>query len=177
MDALQWMGAVRMRVQTADKNITMIHKVTPVHQLTSCDIKIFMFVIIKSIIKAFFTLNHHFWIKYEYIIHNLLLSSHIKIHPHVCLEVLWTVFAWNGLICAYFSPDADETSLSLEKQYFNQRSRILEIRLYDGFVSYKNWSKSIQMKKEAHLDIGWPEGEHIFIFGWTIPLNKLSKKY
>ncbi len=25
-DALQWMGAVRMRVQTADKNITIIHK-------------------------------------------------------------------------------------------------------------------------------------------------------
>ncbi len=32
--ALQWMGAVRMRVQTADKNITIIHT-TPVHQLTS----------------------------------------------------------------------------------------------------------------------------------------------
>ncbi len=168
MDALQWMGAVRMRVQTADKYITIIHKVTPVHQLTPCDIKIFMFVIIKSIIKAFLTLNHHFWIKYEYIIHNnasssekvhLLLSSHIKIHPHI------SAFAWNGLICAYFSPDADETSLSLEKQYFNQRSRILEIRLYDGFISYKNWSKSIQMKKEAHLDIAWPEGEQILILG------------
>ncbi len=26
MDHLQWMGAVRMRVQTADKNITIIHK-------------------------------------------------------------------------------------------------------------------------------------------------------
>ncbi len=26
MDPLQWMGAVRMRVQTADKNITIIHK-------------------------------------------------------------------------------------------------------------------------------------------------------
>ncbi len=25
MDPLQWMGAVRMRAQTADKNITMIH--------------------------------------------------------------------------------------------------------------------------------------------------------
>ncbi len=29
MDPLQWMGAVRMRVQTADKNITIIHT-TPV---------------------------------------------------------------------------------------------------------------------------------------------------
>ncbi len=32
MDPLQWMGAVRMRVQTADKNITIIHT-TPVHFL------------------------------------------------------------------------------------------------------------------------------------------------
>ncbi len=32
MDALQWMGAVRMRAQTADKNITIIRS-TPVHQL------------------------------------------------------------------------------------------------------------------------------------------------
>ncbi len=30
------MGAVRMRVQTADKNITIIHT-TPVHQLISCE--------------------------------------------------------------------------------------------------------------------------------------------
>ncbi len=34
VDALQWMGAVRLRVQTADKNITIIHT-TPVHPLTS----------------------------------------------------------------------------------------------------------------------------------------------
>ncbi len=26
MDHMQWMGAVRMRVQTADKNITLTHK-------------------------------------------------------------------------------------------------------------------------------------------------------
>ncbi len=32
MDALQWMGAVRMRVQTADKNISIIYT-TPVHQV------------------------------------------------------------------------------------------------------------------------------------------------
>ncbi len=36
MYALQWMGAVRMRVQTGDKNITIIHT-TPVHQLMSGD--------------------------------------------------------------------------------------------------------------------------------------------
>ncbi len=38
MDPLQWMGAVRMRVQTADKNITVIHT-TLVHQLMSYTVK------------------------------------------------------------------------------------------------------------------------------------------
>ncbi len=50
MDALQWMGAVRMRVQTADKNITIINT-TPVHQLTSGEDKSWN----KSIIKMFLT--------------------------------------------------------------------------------------------------------------------------
>ncbi len=44
MDPLQWMGAVRMRVQTADKNITIIHTV-----FTSCEMKS----------------CHCFWLKYE----------------------------------------------------------------------------------------------------------------
>ncbi len=35
MDALQWMGAVRMRVQTADKNITIIHTSPSVNVLWS----------------------------------------------------------------------------------------------------------------------------------------------
>ncbi len=48
MDPLQWMGAVRMRVQTADKNIT-----TPV-------------------IRMFLTSNHWFS---EYSIHNIAFSS------------------------------------------------------------------------------------------------------
>ncbi len=39
MDALQWMGAVRMRVQTADKNITIIHKLsTPLQSSPSVNI-------------------------------------------------------------------------------------------------------------------------------------------
>ncbi len=48
MDPLQWMGAVRMRVQTADKNITIIHT-TPVH--------------------------HCFWLKFESSVHNIAYSS------------------------------------------------------------------------------------------------------
>ncbi len=43
MDPLQWMGAVRMRVQTADKNITIIHT-TPVYQLIFYYVKSCVFV-------------------------------------------------------------------------------------------------------------------------------------
>ncbi len=38
MDLVLWMGAVRMRVQTSDKNITVIHT-TQIHQLISCKVK------------------------------------------------------------------------------------------------------------------------------------------
>ncbi len=68
------MGAVRMRVQTADKNITIIHT-TPVHQLMSWEDKSCVFVRNKSIIKIFLTLNHCFQLKYESIIHNNISSS------------------------------------------------------------------------------------------------------
>ncbi len=63
----QWMGAVRMRVQTADKNITIIHT-TP--QLTSSEVKSCEFVKDKSLIKEFLTLNYHFGSKHKSIIHN-----------------------------------------------------------------------------------------------------------
>ncbi len=122
MDPLQWMGAVRMRVQTADKNITVIHT-TPVHQLMSCEAKSCVFV--NKSIKTFLTSNYCFWPKYEFIIHNnfsssekvhLLLSSNIKIHPHICLELFWTVLACKRcLICADISPDSDQTTFSLEE--------------------------------------------------------------
>ncbi len=69
MDALQWMGAVRMRVQTADKNITIIHT-TASQQLMTWEVKSCVFVRNKSIIKTFLTSNHCFWPKYESIIHN-----------------------------------------------------------------------------------------------------------
>ncbi len=60
------MGAVRMRVQTADKNITIIHT-TPVHQLTSCDVTSWQVM--------FLTSNCCFWQKYESSTHNTAFSS------------------------------------------------------------------------------------------------------
>ncbi len=73
MDAVQWMGAVRMRVQTADKNITIIHT-TPVHQITSGEDKSCVFVRYKSI-KKNVSLSCYFQLKYNSIIHNNSSSS------------------------------------------------------------------------------------------------------
>ncbi len=53
MDPLQWMGAVRVKVQTADKNNTVIHT-TPVLQLMPLA-KSCVFVRNKSLIKMFLT--------------------------------------------------------------------------------------------------------------------------
>ncbi len=75
--SLQWMGAVRMRVQTADKNITIIH-MTPVHQLTSCEVKSCLFVRNKFIIKTLLTS----WIKSK----SIILLSPIKQSSHLNLE-------------------------------------------------------------------------------------------
>ncbi len=41
-----------------------------------------------------------------------------------------------------------------------------------------HFSKCVLMKEQTHLLLGWPEGEYIYIFGWTIPLNcSISKLF
>ncbi len=94
MDPLQWMGAVRMRVQAADKHITIIHT-TPVLQLTSCAVKRCVFVINNASLRL---LNFKLSILAKIWVHNtekvhLLLSTYIKIHPHICLELFWLVYS------------------------------------------------------------------------------------
>ncbi len=98
MDPLQWMGAVRMTVQTADKNGT----ITPISsssinmwsskKLHICKKQIHYWGILM--------LNCCFWPKYHSISHNvyfskkvlLLVSPRIKIYWHTCLEPVWAVF-------------------------------------------------------------------------------------
>ncbi len=58
MDPLQYMGAVRIRVQTSDKNITKTSRPS-VNEMKMC-----VFVRNKSIIKAL-ALKYHFWPKYH----------------------------------------------------------------------------------------------------------------
>ncbi len=97
MDPLQWMGAIRMRVQTADKNITTIH-------LKSSMVKICVCVFVRNvyIIKMFYNIyNIASGLKKEPIIHNnsssgekvhLLTSSDIKVQQHACSELFRIVF-------------------------------------------------------------------------------------
>ncbi len=83
--------------------------------------------------------NHHFLPKYQSIISNNASSSE-KVHPlfwnHVCL------------ICAYFCPDSDEITFSLEKailwiedSYFSRKQwfKFTDILMMD-FVSYNTTS-------------------------------------
>ncbi len=131
MDPLQWMGAVRMRVQTAVTNITIIHT-TPVLQLTSCAVKRCVFVINNASLRL---LNFKLSILAKIWVHNtekvhLLLSTNIKIHPHMCLELFWLVYSvWSVHI-----------SLLIQmRQLFHWRKCYYGLVLYPGgFVSYKH---------------------------------------
>ncbi len=92
------MGAVRMRVQTADKNITSnLHPSSLIYVLT---------------------LNHRFWPKYKAIAITMLPSVKTSI-PCCPLTSKYTyIFVFTCkqcLICAYFSHDSDKMTFSLEK--------------------------------------------------------------
>ncbi len=135
-----------------------------------------------------------------------------SMHWHLSRTVLDFLF-FPHLICAYFSPDLDKTTILLEKVilwiddlYFSLK-QWFKVKNIDGFAYYKqlfvsqdiNWwsgvdylwiltycfyqmfelfiltspihwwasdaflhfSKTVLMKKQTHLHIGWPGGEYI----------------
>ncbi len=99
MDPLQWMGAVRMRVQTADKNITIIHT-TLVHQLISCEAKSYVFKLFSLGNSAWSVHFSHLiqtrdfslekavlWIKYRYI---LAKSNDLKLKNVILMDLFIT---------------------------------------------------------------------------------------
>ncbi len=59
MDPLQWMGAVRIRVQTAD-NHNNPQVTTPVHQLTPCEAKRCVFALDLCIFLSWFRQDNFF---------------------------------------------------------------------------------------------------------------------
>ncbi len=101
MDPLEWMAAIRMRVHTADKNISIIHTTT-VHQLTSWEVKSCIFAMNKSI-KIFESIIFFFYSdkvalsesgeKYAQIKHRL--KSNTVLNKYFTLqEVNWTRDMW-----------------------------------------------------------------------------------
>ncbi len=125
------MGAARIRIQTADKNISIIHT-TAVHQSTSCEEKNCMFVRINP-----GTLNHCFCPSPSFPpvkkVHLLLSLTFTDIFVSACKRCL---------ICAYFSPDSDETTFSLEKVLLLYKTQIDAnnslILNYFFMISYKH---------------------------------------
>ncbi len=90
MDPLQWMGAVRMRVQKADKNITIFHTIPVIgyhcyyHEAKSC-----LCVINKFNIKMFLTSNQWFQLMsrlYVILLSPVKMSSHLKKYAWIKLH-------------------------------------------------------------------------------------------
>ncbi len=77
-------------------------------------------------------------------------KSTSKIHLHICLELFWTVYSCKQcLICAYFSPDADENVFFRE---INILEDCFKLKcLNDGFVSYK--------QRFTSQDVNWWTGD------------------
>ncbi len=61
---------------------------------------------------------------------HLLLSSHIKIH-----HLFRTVLDCSHLICAYFSPDSDETTFSLEKAIGDRVQKVTVLSCFFLFTT------------------------------------------
>ncbi len=131
------MGAVRMIVQTADKNITVIHKYSiPVHQITSVNVK--SCVCNKFLIKTF--LISKCCLK-NFLFSKIVLSLVKKLS---CLNQVRnmhrsrTIHKWEkrgnrGRTFSY-----GEVLLCVIGQYFGQKWRFKLKNLNDGFVSYKH---------------------------------------
>ncbi len=115
-----------------------------------------------------------------------ILSSHTKIHPHVCLELFWDVFVVviSGVWSLHISPDSDEKTFSLEEVILWITDSYLKLLYTDSYFNIwinmdlfltntqrihcwasdimLHFSKSVLMNKKTNLHLGWPEGEDIF---------------
>ncbi len=114
-----------------------------------------------------------------------------KIHQHIYLELFWTVFAYKQcLICAYFSPDSDRVTFSLERAILNilmmdlflanmQLLILQDVNWWTGLVwitcdvfiscvdSHSDGTHSLQR-------IHWWASDVILDFNKTVPMKKNS---
>ncbi len=136
MDPLQWMGAVRMRVQTADKNITIIHT-PPDHQWTSWD-KNWN----KSSIKMLC-----FWLKCESIMHNNAPSCYL-LHQNTSTYLFQAIF---GFLNTAWSV---QISLLIHWWLFHWRKQYL----YTELLFTNNWIVSFIFCRCSLMD--WSGVDH-----------------
>ncbi len=99
MYPLQWMGAVRMRVQTADKHITIM-RTAPFHQLTSG-------------VKAACLHETKPLLKYKSSINNIVLSSEKVIWSEICTDQAQFTRepALNKYVCGFWCERQQEEEL------------------------------------------------------------------
>ncbi len=166
VDPLQWMGAVRMRVQTAAKNITNITVIhtTPVYQLMYCEVKSCTFVRNKSIVKGL---------------------VHPKIKFSLCLQewLLRTTVSRSGkkglLHLKYGYLSYKNAWIRYRRPSFTSRSRVKHVLLWTRalyFMSSEVLTKSTRLYPlqglegpgpflktpigfVSHIHLGWFKGE------------------
>ncbi len=168
MDPLQWMGAIRMGVQTADKSITIIHT-TPVHHLTSWSVKLCF------CIKTFLTPNCC-W--NESSIHNIAFSieSHlvwirIEIGTDLvykqnspCWWILmrnnreWTFSSGERIMMDYGVCFSWKQQLSL-RCFYQLFGLILTAPIHCRGSLVSKWCNDKVLMTKTNLHLGWPEGE------------------
>ncbi len=92
-----------------------------------------------------------------------LLSLHINIHQHVCIELFWTVlYCKLRLICAYFSPDSDK--------FFIGDSNIMDrglVKTYTQTMYKRKWSKK-QFQTNMSVDFDVRGQQEIFAGGSVV---------
>ncbi len=121
-------------------------------------VKNYTFVRTKSVIRMFLTSNYRFWTNYQSIIHkdvsssekvHALLSSHIKIHNDICLELFWTVFGCKTVVIDRFIFLFWFRLFTFLRWLFYWRTQYywlcilagnngLKLKHFNGFASYKH---------------------------------------
>ncbi len=128
------MGAVRMRVQTTDKNITIIHT-TPVHQLTSCEVKNCMLVRNQSIKTCISTSNWCFWLKAECCVHNFAISCVNQGRYMHRSSTVYKKTVLNKYVGGFWCERTTGHGVIMD---YGILARNNGFKHLDGFVSYKN---------------------------------------
>ncbi len=143
MDPLQWMGVIKIKIQTSDKNIIAIHT-TPVHQLMSCGMKSCMFLRNKSIIKGI-------------------------VHPKMKIRLCFTHLRSIAGVCVFLH--SDESNQSYIKNIFPSLTMGINRCLLDQVQKTWNNVHAFVIKHPSHGSGGWIKAPcREFMHFWKISI-------